>query len=58
MALRGGELMGELDVTTGFTAAAADVTGIFIDLLPIALGIFALQWGVRKGIQFFKASAN
>lgn len=45
-------------VVTAMTTAAGDVTGLMTDLLPIALGIFALQWGVRKGIKFFKSSAN
>ena len=45
-------------VVTAMTTAAGSVTGLLTDLLPIALGVFALQWGVRKGIKFFKSSAN
>lgn len=45
-------------VVPAMTTAAASVTGLITDLLPIALGIFALQWGIRKGIKFFKSSAN
>jgi MFS-type transporter involved in bile tolerance (Atg22 family) len=44
--------------TTAITSAAGDVTGFMTTVLPIALGVFALQWGVRKGIKFFKSSAN
>lgn len=45
-------------IVPAMTTAAGSVTGMLTDLLPIALGIFALQWGVRKGIKFFKSSAN
>lgn len=45
-------------VVPALTTAASSVTGLIVDILPIALGIFALQWGVRKGIKFFKSSAN
>lgn len=45
-------------VVTAITSAAGDVTGLMTDILPIALGIFALQWGVRKGIKFFRSAAN
>ena len=45
-------------VVTALTTTASSVTGLLTDVLPIALGIFALQWGVRKGIKFFKSSAN
>lgn len=45
-------------VLSAMQTAAGDVTGLMTDLLPIALGIFALQWGVRKGIKFFKGAAN
>lgn len=47
-----------IDVTSGFTAAAGDVIAVFGDILPIALGVFAISWGVRKGIQFFRSTAN
>lgn len=47
-----------LNVTAAFTTAAGDVIGMFGDILPIALGVFALQWGVRKGITFFKGATN
>lgn len=45
-------------VIAGLTTTASDVTGMMTKLIPIALGIFALQWGIRKGIKFFKSSTN
>ena len=45
-------------VVTALTSAAGQVTGLLTDVLPIALGIFAIQWGVRKGIKFFKSASN
>lgn len=45
-------------VTTAVQTAADNVIGVMTDLLPIALGVFALQWGVRKGIRFFKSASN
>lgn len=45
-------------VVTAVTEAAADTTGLMLKLLVPALGIFALAWGVKKGMKFFKSSAN
>lgn len=45
-------------IVTGLTKTATDVTGMMTDLIPVALGVFALQWGIRKGIKFFKSSTN
>ena len=45
-------------VVTALTSAAGEVTGTMTSLLPIALGIFVIQWGVRKGIKFFKSASN
>jgi len=47
-----------LNVTSAFTSAASDVIALFGDILPISLGVFALVWGVKKGIGFFKGTAN
>lgn len=45
-------------ITDGITTAAGDVTTLMLGVIPVALGVFALQWGVRKGIKFFKSAAN
>lgn len=45
-------------VVSGLTAAAGDLTKQIGSLAPIAIGVFALQWGIRKGIKFFKSAAN
>lgn len=55
--LRGGENL--LDaVKTAVSAAATDTMAMFTEVLPIALGVFAASWGVRKAIRFFKGAAN
>lgn len=41
-------------IIEGFTTTSADVLLLFAQLIPIGLGIFAVSWGVRKGIGFFK----
>ena len=46
------------EVTTALTSTASDVTGFMTGIVAIGLGIFALQWGVRKGIKFFKSTTN
>jgi len=45
-------------VETEMTTAGSDVTGLLLKILGIGLGIFALQWGVRKAMKFFKATTN
>lgn len=45
-------------VTTAVSSAANDVIDLVGDLLPIALGVFAVFWGIRKGLRFFKSAAN
>lgn len=58
---KGGELyMPEFDssaVVSGLTTATTNVLGLMMDLLPIALGVFAATWGVKKAIGFFKKNA-
>jgi hypothetical protein len=45
-------------VVTSLTAAAGDLTSTLGTIAPIAIGIFALQWGIRKGIKFFRSASN
>lgn len=45
-------------VESDVKATAADVTKVMLAILTVALGIFGLQWGVRKAIRFFKATTN
>lgn len=44
-------------VVTAITSTATDVTGQMNGVLAAALGIFALQWGIRKVIRFFKSAS-
>lgn len=44
------------DVISGFSSAAGDVILMMTGLLPIALGVFATVWGIKKAIQFFKST--
>jgi len=41
-------------MSTGLTAMKTDVLGIIAVALPIALGIFAIFFGVRKGIAMLR----
>lgn len=52
----GGTGLSSLDLVGAFTTATADVMQLFAQLLPIALGIFAATWGVRKAMKFFKGT--
>lgn len=45
-----------LDLVGAFTTATGDVMQLFAQLLPLALGIFAATWGVRKAMRFFKGT--
>jgi hypothetical protein len=45
-------------VTTALNTAATDVKDTVVAVLPYALGVMALTWGVRKAIRFFKSAAN
>lgn len=44
-------------VVAAMTTAATDTTGLMLKLLVPALGIFALQFGIRKGLRFFKSAS-
>lgn len=45
-------------IITAFSTAAGDVLVLMAGLLPVALGIFATSWGVRKAMRFFKATTG
>lgn len=45
-------------VETDVKSMAGDVTKVMLAILTVALGIFGLQWGVRKAIRFFKSTTN
>jgi hypothetical protein len=45
-------------VTTALETASTDVKDTLVAVLPYALGVFALTWGVRKAIRFFKGASN
>lgn len=45
-------------VSGALQSAVGDVKDTMLAVLPYALGVFALSWGVRKVIRFFKSSAN
>ena len=45
-------------VLAAVTEASQDTTGLMLKLLVPALGVFAVSWGVRKGLKFFRTSAN
>ena len=41
-----------------FTTIVADVMIVLLAIIGIAMGIFGLQFAVRKAIKFFKSSTN
>lgn len=45
-------------VVSGLTSAAGDLNEGIGKIVPIAMGVFALQWVIRKGIKFFKTASN
>lgn len=45
-------------VTTAVQSAVNDTISLFMAILPIALSVFAVTWGVRRAMRFFKSSAN
>lgn len=45
-------------VVDGLKGAASDVSGMVLAIVPIALGVVATIWGIKKAIGFFKASAK
>jgi hypothetical protein len=45
-------------LTTSVQTAVTSTIGYMSALLPIALTVFAVVWGVKKAIRFFKGAAN
>ena len=45
-------------LTSAFSGVVGDVTTVITAVLPIALGLFALIFGIRKAMQFFKSVAK
>lgn len=45
-------------VTQAVQTAVNDTLEMFAAVLPIALTVFAVSWGVRKAIRFFKGATN
>lgn len=45
-------------VTTGVNGIKTDIVSIAVIAIPVALGITALFFGVRKGMAFFKSIAK
>lgn len=41
-------------ITTGFNSVATNATSVITAIVPIALGIFAMVWIVRKATKWFK----
>lgn len=45
-------------VETAIKSTAGEVTTVMLAVLAVGLGIFGLQWGVRKAMKFFKSTTN
>lgn len=45
-------------LTTGFQSVATNATSVITAIVPIALGIFAMVWIVRKATKWFKGMTN
>lgn len=54
--------MGGIDwaqtVTEAVQTAVSDTLEMFAAVLPIALTVFAVSWGVKRAIRFFKGATN
>ena len=45
-------------ISTGFQGVAANATSVITAIVPIALGIFAMVWIVRKATKWFKGMTD
>jgi hypothetical protein len=45
-------------LTTSVQSAVTDTISYMSALLPIGLTVFAVVWGVKKAIRFFKGASN
>jgi putative effector of murein hydrolase len=45
-------------LTTSVQTAVTDTISYMSALLPIGLTVFAVTWGVKKAIRFFKGASN
>ena len=45
-------------VEEAIKSTAGEVTTVMLAVLVVGLGIFGLQWGVRKAMKFFKSTTN
>lgn len=45
-------------ITTGLQGVATNATTVITAIVPIALGIFAMVWIVRKATKWFKGMTN
>lgn len=45
-------------ITTGLQGVATNATSVITAIVPIALGIFAMVWIVRKATKWFKGMTN
>lgn len=60
--MEGGASTGMADIitaiTTGLQGVATNATSVITAIVPIALGIFAMVWIVRKATKWFKGMTN
>lgn len=45
-------------ITTGLQGVATNATSVITAIVPIALGIFAMVWIVRKATKWFNGMTN
>lgn len=45
-------------ITTGFTSVSTNAMTVIADIIPIAMGLFAAVWIVRKAVKWFKGMTN
>lgn len=45
-------------ITNGFTSVSTNATSVITAIVPIAIGIFAMVWIVRKAAGWFKSMTH
>lgn len=44
-------------VVTGVGQAVTDTIDLVTSILPLAMTVFAVMWGIRKALRFFRSAA-
>lgn len=45
-------------VVSGVGQAVTDTIDLITSVLPLAMTVFAVMWGIRKALRFFRSAAS